>query len=32
MTTEAFVYKWTEKSTGKWYIGYHTGTIDDGYR
>lgn len=27
---EAFVYKWTH-TTGMWYVGYHKGTIDDGY-
>lgn len=29
--TDAFVYKWTHKPTGKWYIGYHKGDINDGY-
>ena len=28
---EAFVYKWINKKTGEWYIGYHKGHIDDGY-
>ena len=28
---EAFVYKWTNIETGKFYIGYHKGTDDDGY-
>lgn len=28
---EAFVYKWTNLSEGKIYIGYHKGKIDDGY-
>ena len=28
---EAFVYKWTHKQTGKFYIGKHKGTPDDGY-
>lgn len=28
---EAFIYKWTNKTTGKYYIGYHKGTPDDGY-
>ena len=27
----AFVYKWTHIPSGKWYIGKHTGSIDDGY-
>lgn len=27
-----FVYKWTNQINGKWYIGSHKGTIDDGYR
>ena len=27
---EAFVYKWT-KTDGFWYIGFHKGSIDDGY-
>jgi len=27
-----FVYKWTNIINGKWYIGSHKGTIDDGYR
>jgi len=34
MTTTAFVYKWTQKSTGKWYIGSRTAKTahpDDGY-
>lgn len=26
-----FVYKWTNKETGKFYIGSHFGSIDDGY-
>lgn len=26
-----FVYKWTNKLNGKWYIGSHKGTPDDGY-
>jgi len=26
-----FVYRWTNKTNGKWYIGSHNGTIDDGY-
>jgi hypothetical protein len=32
--TQAYVYKWTEHSTGKWYIGSRTGKnchLDDGY-
>jgi hypothetical protein len=28
---ESFVYKWTNIETGKFYIGKHKGTIDDGY-
>lgn len=28
---EAFVYRWTNIDTGMIYIGYHKGTIDDGY-
>ena len=28
---EAFVYRWRELSTNKWYIGYHKGKPDDGY-
>jgi hypothetical protein len=28
---EAFVYKWTHTPTLKWYVGYHKGSIDDGY-
>ena len=28
---EAFIYKWTNKTNGKYYIGYHKGTPDDGY-
>lgn len=27
-----FVYKWTNTINGKWYIGSHKGTPDDGYR
>jgi len=27
-----FVYKWTNLVNGKWYIGSHKGTIDDGYK
>lgn len=26
-----FVYKWTNKETGHYYIGSHCGTVDDGY-
>jgi hypothetical protein len=29
---DAFVYKWTCKSTGSQYIGYHVGHPDDGYK
>lgn len=28
---EAFVYRWREIATNKWYIGYHKGHPDDGY-
>jgi hypothetical protein len=28
---EAFVYRWREHATGKWYIGYHKGSPQDGY-
>lgn len=28
---EAFVYRWTNDTTGKVYIGYHKGSIHDGY-
>lgn len=28
---QAFVYRWRELSTSKWYIGYHKGTPGDGY-
>jgi hypothetical protein len=31
MEYEAFVYKWINSDTGKYYIGKHKGTIDDGY-
>lgn len=31
MTYEAFVYEWTNMVNGKKYIGYHTGSIYDGY-
>lgn len=27
-----FVYKWTNTINGRWYIGSHKGTPDDGYR
>lgn len=27
----AFVYKWVNLTNGKYYIGYHLGSIDDGY-
>lgn len=27
----AFVYRWRELATGKWYVGYHTGNPQDGY-
>jgi hypothetical protein len=29
--SEAFVYRWTNLSSGKYYIGYHKGSEDDGY-
>ena len=29
---EGFVYQWINKINGKWYIGSHKGTPDDGYR
>jgi hypothetical protein len=28
---EAFVYKWTNILTLNWYVGFHYGTLDDGY-
>lgn len=28
---DSFVYRWRERATNKWYIGYHKGTADDGY-
>ena len=28
---EAFVYSWTNTSTGQLYVGYHKGTPEDGY-
>lgn len=28
---EAFVYKWTNLTNGHFYIGYHKGTLNDGY-
>lgn len=31
-TMTGFVYKWTNTINGKWYIGSHKGTTDDGYR
>lgn len=31
MNYEAFVYCWTNNKNGKKYIGYHKGSIDDGY-
>lgn len=27
----SFVYRWRNTQTREWYIGYHTGTADDGY-
>lgn len=29
---KGFVYKWTNQVNGKWYIGSHKGSLDDGYR
>jgi hypothetical protein len=31
MSIISFVYKWTNKIDGRYYIGRHTGTLDDGY-
>ena len=31
MLCEAFVYMWYDSVNGKYYIGYHKGTPDDGY-
>lgn len=31
MNNEAFVYKWSNLTNGKFYIGYHKGSLDDGY-
>ena len=31
MNSESFVYRWREIATNKWYIGYHTGSVSDGY-
>lgn len=28
---EAFVYSWKNKNTGMEYVGYHKGSVDDGY-
>lgn len=28
---EGFVYKWINTRNGKWYIGSHKGSVDDGY-
>lgn len=28
---ESFVYKWTHKPTLSWYVGFHTGSENDGY-
>jgi hypothetical protein len=28
---EAFVYRWTNIKTKKWYIGFHLGNLDDNY-
>lgn len=30
-TDDAFVYMWVNKDNDRKYIGYHTGTVDDGY-
>lgn len=29
--SDGFVYKWTNKVSGRWYIGSHKGSEDDGY-
>ena len=29
--TDSFVYRWRNKKTRQWYIGYHKGRDDDGY-
>ena len=29
--TLSFVYRWRNDSTREWYVGYHTGSADDGY-
>lgn len=31
MNKEAFVYKWSNLTNGKFYVGYHKGSLDDGY-
>lgn len=31
MNKESFVYKWLNLTNGKYYIGYHKGSLDDGY-
>jgi hypothetical protein len=31
MKNNAFVYRWTDSSNGKKYIGSHKGSVDDGY-
>lgn len=31
MTMDAFVYCWSNIETGRKYIGYHKGSVDDGY-
>jgi hypothetical protein len=31
MNKEAFVYRWVNLTNGKFYIGYHKGSLDDGY-
>lgn len=31
MIAEAFVYCWTDHATNKLYIGWHKGSVDDGY-
>lgn len=28
---QGFVYLWVNRNNGKWYIGSHAGTLDDGY-
>jgi len=30
--SSGFIYKWVNQINGKWYIGSHKGSLDDGYR